>query len=71
VEYLFVSIHDRQWGEFIAKERSITLADDKQSGDEDLLDLAATSTFLNGGKVFAVEREQIPDDNVIASVYRY
>ena len=40
-------------------------------GDEDLLDLAAIQTILNGGTVYVVEPEQVPGQTLLAAVFRY
>jgi hypothetical protein len=42
-----------------------------EPGDEDLLDLAAVHTFLNGGMVYAVEPEQMPSYATLAALFRY
>jgi hypothetical protein len=44
---------------------------DPEPGDEDLLDLAAIQSILNGGTVYAVEPEQVPDHAPLAAVFRY
>jgi hypothetical protein len=36
-----------------------------------LLDLAAAHTLLNGGIVYAVEPEAVPDESPIAGILRY
>ncbi len=40
-------------------------------GSEGLLDFSAIQTFLNGGNVFSLPREKMPDDTPIAAVFRY
>lgn len=35
------------------------------------MDFAALHTLLNGGKVYAVEPENIPQDAALAAVLRY
>ncbi len=42
-----------------------------QPGDEDLMDLAALHTLLNGGTVYAVMPEQVPGDTAVAAILRY
>lgn len=39
--------------------------------DDDLLDVAATQTLLHGGSVYAVDRAQMPDEGLLAAVFRY
>jgi hypothetical protein len=49
----------------------IHLHDKEQPGDADLLDFAAIQTFLQGGSVYAVKPDQIPDKAPLAAVFRY
>jgi hypothetical protein len=35
------------------------------------LDFSAIQTFLNGGSVFSIARENMPDDTSVAAVFRY
>jgi hypothetical protein len=38
---------------------------------EDLLDLAAIQTLLNGGTVYTIEPEAVPDGSAIIALLRY
>lgn len=40
-------------------------------GDEELIDLAAVETFKNGGRVYAVNPDEVPGGGVLAAVLRY
>ena len=71
IDTLIVGLGEQQWGSFDAQNRTLELHDEQQSGDEDLLDLAAVQTLLNGGKVYAVPKEEVPDGGLVAAVYRY
>lgn len=42
----------------------------EEPGDEDLLNAAAIQTLLNGGTVYAVEPEQVPDTAPLAAIFR-
>ncbi|HEV8580595.1 MAG TPA: hypothetical protein VGX68_16130 [Thermoanaerobaculia bacterium] len=71
---LFVARGVRLWGSYDAKGRQVHLQDDQQgqrNGSEDLLDLAAVQTFLNGGTVYAVPQQEVPDRQAMAAVFRY
>jgi hypothetical protein len=68
---LFVPLGVQIWGMYDPQENRVHIHEEKQPGDRDLLDLAAIQTILNGGSVFAVEREQIPDGQTLAAVLRY
>ena len=71
VKTLFVRLNRQQWGVFDAETQRVHLHDESEPGDEDLLDLAATQTVLNGGTVYAVQQEHMPDDALVAAVFRY
>ncbi|HVG09927.1 MAG TPA: hypothetical protein VNM67_19655 [Thermoanaerobaculia bacterium] len=77
VESLFVARGIRVWGSYDGGEnRKIKLQsgegqDGPRNGNEDLLDLAAVQTYLNGGKVFVVEQQEVPEGKPLAAVFRY
>jgi hypothetical protein len=74
IDTLFVARGVRLWGSYDAKKREVRLQENQdvaQKGGEDLLDLAAVKTFLNGGKVFAVPQQEVPDGQAMAAVFRY
>lgn len=71
IEQLFVAVGVHQWGNFDPQSNIIQLHSEPETGDEDLLDSAAVQTILNGGTVYAVEPEQVPDRASLAAVFRY
>ncbi len=72
VESLFVAVGVQQWGRYEPETGRVELHDEAAPGDEDLLDLAAVETLTHGGKVYAVEPEQVPDTGgPAAAVFRY
>jgi len=68
---LLVALGFQQWGVFDPDSDEIILRQEAEPGDEDLLDLAAIQTFLNGGAVYVVSPEEIPDSGQMAAVFRY
>jgi hypothetical protein len=71
VDKLFVAVDAEQWGQFDPETSTLQLHEEPQPGDEDLLDLAAMQTLLNGGVIYAMEFMDIPDDTPVAAVFRY
>jgi hypothetical protein len=71
VETLFIPIGENVWGVFDPEKNSLQIHSQREVGDEDLLDLAALHTLSNGGTVYAVEQEDIPEHQAIAAVLRY
>jgi hypothetical protein len=71
IEVLFVAVGVQSWGTFDPDRGQISLHQEVQPGDEDLLDFAAIQTLLNRGVVFAFAPEQMPDEANVAAVFRY
>ena len=68
---LFVPLDVQIWGVYDPGKNRVHIHEEKKPGDRDLLDLAAIQAILNGGSVFAVEQEQVPDGAPLAAVLRY
>ncbi|MBG1244987.1 baeRF3 domain-containing protein [Nostoc sp. NZL] len=71
VDKLIVALNQQQWGTFDSDTQTVQVHPNAEPNDEELLDLAATQTILNGGIVYAVESEDMPDDTPLAAVFRY
>jgi hypothetical protein len=71
VDRLFVANGEQHWGTFNPDLNQVELHADMKPGDQDLLNLAAIQTILNGGTVYAVEPDQVPEDAPLAAVFRY
>ena len=74
IDTLFVARGVRLWGAYDSKARAARLQesqDTQRKGNEDLLDLAAILTFQNGGQVYAVPQQEVPDGQAMAAIFRY
>uniref|UniRef100_A0ACD5GVZ3 Uncharacterized protein n=1 Tax=Desertifilum tharense IPPAS B-1220 TaxID=1781255 RepID=A0ACD5GVZ3_9CYAN len=71
VDSLLVPVGIQQWGAFDPQTNQVEVHSEQKVGDEDLIDLAAIHTLLNGGKVYAVEPEAVPNQEPVAAVFRY
>lgn len=71
VETLFVAVERQLWGAFDADTNTVRLHQEGEIGDEDLLNFAAVQTLLYGGTVYAVSPSEVPDDTLMAAVFRY
>lgn len=72
IETLFVARGQRRWGSFDTQTRELKLYEEPRNGSDDLLDLAAVRTFMNGGTVYALEGDQLPAGaRPVAAIFRY
>jgi Bacterial archaeo-eukaryotic release factor family 7 len=71
VDRLFVAVGVQCWGTFDPTTHAVHWHREEQTGDEDLLDLAAIHTLLNGGTAYAVAPEYVPDIRPLAAIFRY
>ncbi len=71
VESLFVPSGQQQWGFFNPETLEVQLHPKPEAEAQELMDLVALHTLLNGGTVYAIEPEKIPGVASIAAVLRY
>ncbi|MGZ3595802.1 MAG: baeRF3 domain-containing protein [Syntrophales bacterium] len=71
VGLLFIATGHKQWGIFDQEAKNVRVYQKMEPGSEDLLDFSAIQTLLNGGTVFSLPQEKMPDDKPIAAVFRY
>lgn len=74
VEALFVAQGNQVWGQFNESDQSVEVKEDRRAADYCLLNKAATDTFLNGGEVYTLDRENLPEysvDTPMVAVLRY
>ncbi len=69
VGLLFVAAGRRHWGTFDPRSDAVELH--PKTAGEDLLEIAAVQTYLNGGAVFTLPPEKMPDATDLAAVFRY
>jgi hypothetical protein len=71
VDSLFVALGVHLWGSFDPNSDKVVIDREHKPGNEDLLDLSAVHTLLKGGTVYAVDADKVPDDGLMAAIYRY
>lgn len=71
VETLFVPKQWQIWGKFEPDTMTVDLHPELGPEDEDMLNFAAIHTLLNGGKVYTLEPEEMPNSVVAAAIFRY
>ncbi len=71
VDQLLVAVGVQKWGNFNSENNETHIHEEAEPGDEDLLNSAAIQTLLNGGTVYAMPPEQLPEPAPLAAVFRY
>jgi hypothetical protein len=71
VDVLFVASQQQVWGTFDPEDYSVKIHDEYSPGDQDLLDLAAIQTLMTDGKVYEITDGEMPEGEIIASIFRY
>jgi hypothetical protein len=71
VESLFLNLSDVKWGTFDPAKYEVNISDQPNNSNEDLLDLAAAFTTLNGGQVYAVQSGEFLNGKSAAAVFRF
>lgn len=71
INVLFVPVGTQRWGIFDATSDEVKFLSEEDEGGYDLLDYAAAQTVLNSGTVYALRREQMPEEALVAAVFRY
>jgi len=71
VDTLFTSVGLSCWGLFDPEQAAVQIHAEPQPDDEDLFDFAAVHTILNGGTVYSVSADQMPDGHEIAALTRF
>ncbi|HWQ77039.1 MAG TPA: hypothetical protein VN441_17155 [Syntrophomonas sp.] len=70
VELLFLA-DGQQWGRYDGELNSVTVHAQPEPGDDELYDLAIRHTILNGGSVYLMDQQSIPEGGDIAALLRY
>jgi hypothetical protein len=68
---LFVALDEQRWGRYKPETDQVELHTKPQPGDVDLLNLATIHVVLNSGDVYAGQRDELPDDEPLASILRF
>lgn len=69
VEAIFVAGDAVRWGRFV--ERHLDPHEQREPGDEDLLDRAVLETLKTGGCAYSLARPRMPEGAEAAAIFRY
>lgn len=68
---LFVMKDAHIWGKFNEVTNELIIHDEKEEGDDCLVDRAVVKTVANGGAVHFLEPQRMPDGSIMAAFMRY
>jgi hypothetical protein len=72
INQLFIKKGAQLWGSFDKDNSKLTLNNQQKDGSVDLLDEVAVQTFINGGEVYELSEEEMPDKtSAVAAVLRF
>ncbi len=72
IDTLFLENRTDIWGIYDPAENSVELSDRHHASNTSLMNMAAVKTLLQGGKVYLMEKEQMPDDTAkMNALFRY
>ncbi|MBC7087429.1 MAG: hypothetical protein H5T96_02940 [Tissierellales bacterium] len=71
VETLFVAEDYQLFGKFDEEKFEVEVTNEEVGSNTDLLDYIALKTLFNGGKVYVMEKENLPVEKPISAILRY
>lgn len=71
IEYLWVNLDEKQWGNFDEQNQTIELHDEPSISNKELLDLASGKTLINNGTVYALPPDKMPVPKSAIAIFRY
>jgi hypothetical protein len=71
VDHLLIQKEAEIWGSYNLSFNQVEVHPERNSTSEDLTNTAAIYTFKNGGEVFIISEEEMPEDSAIAAILRY
>ncbi|CAN0429660.1 unnamed protein product, partial [Scytosiphon promiscuus] len=72
IDTLFIQKNEDIWGIYEPKKNSVRVDKELLPSNVSLLNKAAMKTFMNGGKVYLMEKEDMPNAfSIINALYRY
>lgn len=71
VESLFVPIGEHSWGWFDQERDVVHHSKGQKNGEHDLINMAAIKTLTQSGNVYALDKEDMPNNSSVAAIFRY
>lgn len=71
ISHLFVAKGEHIWGTFDEMTNELALHNSPDEDGEDLIDNAIVKTLANGGEVYLLDKEKMPNDAQLAALLRF
>lgn len=71
VDSLFVPMGEYSWGWFDEERDNVHHSAQPKNGEHDLINMAAIKTLTQGGDVYALDKDNMPNGSSIAAIFRY
>ncbi len=71
IDSLFIPIGEYSWGWLDKDRNTVHHSAEPQKRDHDLINMAVIKTLTQGGDVYALDKEHMPNDSFIAAIFRY
>jgi hypothetical protein len=71
VSTLFVQENEHIWGTFNETDNELKINEQKDTNDECLINKAIINTLLNGGDVYVLEKDRMPNRALVAASLRF
>ena len=71
VDSLFIPVGEYSWGRFDQDHNTVHRSNEPGNQEYDLINMAAIKTLIQGGDVYALDEEHMPDNSSIAAIFRY
>ena len=71
ISTLFIRKDAQLWGTFDEQNDKLVLRETEQPGDENLADKTVLKTILNGGTVYILDEQEVPQGSTVAAIMRY
>jgi hypothetical protein len=70
-EVVLIPPNGHRWGRYNGAADEVQVLPQREAGAEDLLNVAASHTLVNSGRVLLVPREEMPEGADAAAAFRY
>lgn len=71
IAQLFIQRDAHIWGTFNEEKNELKIMGEMKDDAENLADKAAAKTIQNGGEVFVLDKEEMPDKSEMSAIFRY